>query len=117
MTTSTHPSLGHHAYTVSATDAAPAAGPFPGMSGRATLIARSLGVAVLLGWLAVSEPRMLVVLAFALPFWIAAELESRSKPAPSVVPALAGYTGLALAPSPRDSGTGGPSTHRPSKAA
>ena len=60
------------------------------------VIARSLGVAVLLAWLAVSEPRMLVVLAFALPFWIAAEIESRGMRLPSVIPAKPGYAGLAL---------------------
>jgi hypothetical protein len=45
------------------------------MSARAALIARSLVVATLLGWLAVTESRLLVVLAFAVPFWIALEFE------------------------------------------
>ncbi len=61
-----------------------AAGPWPGISARAALIARALGVAVLSAWLAATEPRLLVVLAFALPFWIAIELEAwrerRSRP-------------------------------------
>jgi hypothetical protein len=52
-----------------------ASGPFPGMSARAALIARTLGVAVLFAWIALTDLRLLVVLASAVPFWIATELD------------------------------------------
>jgi hypothetical protein len=56
------------------------------MSSRAALIARSLAVAVLSAWLGLTDPRLLVGLAFALPFWIAVEIEARFRRA-KVAPA------------------------------
>jgi hypothetical protein len=47
------------------------------MSKRAALIARSIGVTLALAWLAVTDSRLLVVFAFAVPFWIAIEVEMR----------------------------------------
>lgn len=80
MTTTTHPSrlLGHNVFIASvAHDGASIRGAWPGMSPRAALFARALGVLVLTVASAAIEPRLLVLLAFALPFWVAAELETR----------------------------------------
>lgn len=80
MATSTHPTrvLGHSPFPARiANDGIPSGGPFPSMSARAALIARAIGVAIVFTALAAAEPRIAVVLAFALPFWIAAELEAR----------------------------------------
>jgi hypothetical protein len=53
------------------------------MSARAALIARSVAVAVLFTFLAASGSQLVVVLAFALPFWIALEIEARYRPTPA----------------------------------
>jgi hypothetical protein len=108
MTTSTSTSLSHNAFTASPSDTPPAGGAFPEMSARATLIARALFAAVVLGWLSVVEPRLLVVLGFAVPFWIAAEIEARGKLFARFSPVTTGYTGLALVPA------AAPTTERPS---
>ena len=60
-----------------ASDGIPSGGPFPSMSARAGLIARAIGVALLFASLAASGSPLLAVLAFALPFWIAIEVEMR----------------------------------------
>jgi hypothetical protein len=76
---SIHPNraLGHQSYVVqSLGDGSALAQPWPGMSGRAALIARSLSVMLLSTWLAFVSPHLAVLLAFAVPFWIAAELEN-----------------------------------------
>ena len=80
MATSTHPTrvLGHSPFPARiASDGIPSGGPFPSMSARAALIARAIGVAIVFTALAAAEPRIAVVLAFALPFWIASEIEAR----------------------------------------
>ena len=80
MTTSTHPirTLGHAPFPARiASDGIASGGPFPTMSSRAALIARAVSVALLFAWLAAAESRLAVVIAFAIPFWIAAEVESR----------------------------------------
>jgi hypothetical protein len=70
--------LGHPPFPARiASDGIPTGGPFPKMSARAALLARSFAVAILFAWLAATEPRVLVVLSFALPFWIASEVEAR----------------------------------------
>jgi hypothetical protein len=84
------------------------------MSSRAALIARSLGVAVLFAWLALTDPRLVVGLAFALPFWIAVEVETRfwrAKAAPARDSSLLYLRPIGARPS------GGPEHRSPSKAA
>jgi hypothetical protein len=80
MTTTTHPSrlLGHNVFTASvAHDGASITRPLPGMSPRAAIFARALGALVLTVATAAIDARLLVLLAFAFPFWIAAEFETR----------------------------------------
>ncbi len=82
MTASTHPTrtFGHSSYvSASLGDGSALARTWPGMSNRAALIARSLGVALVSAWFASVSPHMLVLLAFALPFWVAAEIEVAQK--------------------------------------
>ena len=75
--TQTSRNLSHHLYAAKvAGDGKPEWGPWPGMSRRARLIARGLVVAALVIAGVSIDPSLLIVLAFALPFWIAVELEA-----------------------------------------
>lgn len=97
MTTSTHSlrALGHPPFPARiASDGIPTGGPFPRMSARAALIARSFVVAIVFAWLAATEPRVLVVLSFALPFWIAGEIEARELRTRVSAPLLGGLLTL-----------------------
>jgi hypothetical protein len=85
--TTSHRALGHRPFTAAPLDELTPAGPRPGMSRRAALIARSIAVTLLVSWLALTEPRLVAVLAIALPFWIAVEIDAlrgqgRAAPAP-----------------------------------
>ena len=113
MSTSTQSSraLSHHAFaaTVSGDGIAPA-GPWPGMSSRAALFARTLAVAIVFAWLAMTEPRLLAVFAFAVPFWIATEYEAWRLRRTAAVPARISNL-LHVRPS-RPSDPGHSPTHR-----
>jgi hypothetical protein len=57
-----------------ANDMAPEVGPWPGMSHRARVIARALGLIAISAWLAPTDARLLLGLSLAVPIWIGAEL-------------------------------------------
>jgi hypothetical protein len=93
--------LGHTPFPAHiASDGIPTGGSFPRMSARAALLARSLVVAMLFSFLAATEPRVLVVLSFALPFWIAGEVEARLLRERTSSPLLRGHL-LSLPEFPR----------------
>lgn len=78
MTASIHPNrtFGHSSYVAASLgDGSALSRTWPSMSSRAALIARTLGVALISTWFAFVSPHLLVLLAFAVPFWIAAEIE------------------------------------------
>jgi hypothetical protein len=60
------------------------------MSSRAALIARVLGVALALAWLSVTQSDLLAVFGFAVPFWIAMELEVGRVRRQPIAPARSG---------------------------